>query len=113
MNDMTTLTIIKTVFDYFGLPIDAGIKRSRKRELVKARQYSMYFLRKYTSATLLQTGQMFGRNHATVISACNKVEFESEHYDDTRRDVERLGQLIYNRITPEYFRYENYDTDKT
>ena len=48
--------------------------KSRKRNIVQARQLSMYFSKKYTKAPLTVIGeQCGGKDHATVIHALKTV----------------------------------------
>jgi len=47
----------------------------RKREIVQARQISMYLAKSYTNSSLKSIGHFFGgRDHSTVIYACRTVE---------------------------------------
>ncbi len=67
-------TIQRIVAEYFGLDVEALQSRSRRREVVQARQISMYLSKKYTDSSLDQIGTRIGkRNHATVIYALKTV----------------------------------------
>ncbi|HEY9560358.1 MAG TPA: chromosomal replication initiator protein DnaA [Anseongella sp.] len=67
--------IQKLVCDYFEIPVDAVKSKSRKREIVQARQISMYLAKSHTKASLKSIGQFFGgRDHSTVIYACQTVD---------------------------------------
>ena len=49
--------------------------KSRKRELVTARQVSMYLAQKYTRMPASRIGKLVGgRDHSTVIHSCTQVE---------------------------------------
>nr|HMS52518.1 helix-turn-helix domain-containing protein [Chitinophagales bacterium] len=66
--------IQKLVSDYFRLPVDTLKAKTRKREVVQARQISMYLAKKFTDLSLKMIGQHFGgRDHTTVIHACQSV----------------------------------------
>ena len=73
-NEITIERIQKVVCDYFKIDNEQFLSSSRKRELVQARQISMYLSRNYTKNSLavigLQTGK---RDHATVLHAYNTV----------------------------------------
>ena len=48
---------------------------SRKREIVQARQLSMYFAKKITKSSLAVIGMQCGnKDHATVLHACKTIE---------------------------------------
>ncbi|MBR4917927.1 MAG: chromosomal replication initiator protein DnaA [Bacteroidales bacterium] len=66
--------IQKIICDYFKISTDAINAKTRKREIVQARQLSMYFARKYTKLPLSIIGAYCGnKDHATVLHACRTV----------------------------------------
>lgn len=66
--------IHKIVCDYFNLPIELIKSKTRKREIVQARQIAMYFAKKMTKWSLANIGaQCGGKDHATVLHACRTV----------------------------------------
>lgn len=67
--------IQKLVCEYFEVPVDMVKSKTRKREIVQARQISMYLAKSHTKTSLKSIGQFFGgRDHSTVIYACQTVE---------------------------------------
>jgi hypothetical protein len=54
------IIILETGYDPFFEPV------TRLGESVRARQLYMYFIRKYVKLSQLATGQLLGKNHATV-----------------------------------------------
>lgn len=66
--------IQKIVCEYFRIDPQLFLSASRKRELVQARQISMYLSRNLTKSSLASIGtQTGGRDHATVLHAYNTV----------------------------------------
>lgn len=66
--------IQKVVCDYFDLPIELLKSKTRKREIVQARQIAMYFAKKMTKSSLANIGlHCGGKDHATVLHACRTV----------------------------------------
>jgi chromosomal replication initiator protein len=66
--------IQKVVSDFFKIPIETINSRTRKREIVQARQISMFFSKKYTKSSLATIGIHCGnKDHATVLHACRTV----------------------------------------
>jgi len=66
--------IQKVVSDYFNIPIDMINSKTRKREIVQARQIAMYFSKKFTKSSLATIGIHCGnKDHATVLHACRTV----------------------------------------
>jgi len=67
--------IQKLVCEYFEVPVEMVKSKTRKREIVQARQISMYLAKSHTKTSLKSIGQFFGgRDHSTVIYACQTVE---------------------------------------
>lgn len=66
--------IQKVVCDYFDLAIEVLKSKTRKREVVQARQISMYLSKKLTKSSLAKIGELSGgKDHATVLHACKQV----------------------------------------
>ncbi len=67
--------IASAVTTYFGVTT-ADIHSSKKDRTVSlARSFSMYLARKYTKLSFPEIGKLMGgKNHATVILACRKIE---------------------------------------
>ena len=66
--------IQKTCSDYFGIKLDDLKAKTRKKEIVNARQVAMYFCKEFTNHSLKSIGYHFGgRDHSTVIHAVQTV----------------------------------------
>ena len=66
--------IRKEVCNYFRLQPDNLLSKTRKREIVQARQIAMYLSRNLTKTSLASIGaQIGGKDHATVLHAYNTV----------------------------------------
>lgn len=66
--------IQKVVCDYFNLPIELLKSKTRRREVVQARQIAMFFAKRMTKSSLASIGaQCGGKDHATVLHACKTV----------------------------------------
>ena len=74
-NDLAIDHIQQIIADYFGLDIESLHSKTRKRNVVQARQLAMFFSKKYTKNSLSTIGSQIGqRDHATVLHACKTVE---------------------------------------
>ncbi len=66
--------IQKIVCNYFNIPVEQIQSKTRKREIVQARQVAMFFSKNLTKASLATIGsQIGGKDHATVLHACKTV----------------------------------------
>jgi chromosomal replication initiator protein len=66
--------IQKVVCDYFSLPMELLKSKTRKRQVVQARQIAMFFAKAMTKSSLSLIGaNCGGKDHATVLHACRTV----------------------------------------
>ena len=67
--------IQEVIAQYFDMDVDTLQSKSRKRNIVQARQLAMFFAKKYTKASLASIGSQIGdRDHATVLHACKTID---------------------------------------
>lgn len=72
---ITPDNIVKEVCRYFRIEEEQIRGPSRSRDILNARQISMYLIRSMTSLSLDETGNLFGgRDHSTALNGVNKVE---------------------------------------
>lgn len=84
---LTVEEIQRIVCDFLKIPEDLVRARTRKREVVQARQVAMYFSKQLTNHSLKTIGLHFGgRDHSTVIHAVQSVEDQCDT-DPTYRDM--------------------------
>ncbi|MEM1056204.1 MAG: chromosomal replication initiator protein DnaA [Bacteroidota bacterium] len=91
-----TLPQIQTVTcEVLDIPEDLVRARTRKREVVQARQIAMYFCKQLTKHSLKTIGQGFGgRDHSTVIHAVRSVEDQIDTDPLFRETVERVRKKL-------------------
>jgi len=66
--------VIKAISIHFDLEMDLIKSKWRKRELVTARHFCFFFLRKNTNLSLKSIGDQFRQDHTTVINGVNKIQ---------------------------------------
>lgn len=87
--------IQKVVCDYFDMPIELVKSKTRKREIVQARQLTMYFSKQLTKNSLATIGAQCGnKDHATVLHACRTVNNLAETDKRFRTYVEDLRKKL-------------------
>jgi len=83
------------VCDHFSLSVDAISTRSRKREVVQARQIAMYLSKHHTKNSLSSIGDLIGqRDHATVLHACKIVTDLMEIDKSFRLSVKEIEEKL-------------------
>jgi len=83
------------VCEYFGIDTNKVREKTRKQEIVEARQIAMYLAKQFTDSSLKTIGLHFGgRDHSTVIHAISTVEERMQTSPKHKRIVEELRQKI-------------------
>ncbi len=83
------------VCDFYGVGYDALLSTSRKREIVQARQITMYLAKKFTKNSLKSIGEHFaGKDHTTVIHSCQTVENLMDTDGEYREKLEEIMQKV-------------------
>lgn len=87
--------IQKVVCDYFNIEVDQLQTKTRKREIVQARQIAMYFSKNLTKSSLANIGtQIGGKDHATVLHACKTVNNLMETDKQFKQYVEDIQKKL-------------------
>ena len=93
-NENKTITIdniINTVCKHFGLDTNTIHTKSRKREVVQARQIAMYLAKKYTEFSTAKIGSLIGnKDHATVLHACKTISELKEVSKSFQAELEEI-----------------------
>lgn len=87
--------IQKTVSEYFKVKLEELKDKTRKKEIVIARQVSMFFAKEYTNLSLKSIGYHFGgRDHSTVIHAVQSVNDMMETDSRFKSGVEEIRKKL-------------------
>ena len=94
---VTPERIAQTVSEYYGVGLDALKGQKREKTIVVPRQIAMFLMREETDVSLLRIGaELGGRDHSTVLHACDKINREMQVNDELRREVAAVRELIYS-----------------
>ncbi len=91
-----TDNIIDTVCEYFNITRELLLSKTRKRQVVQARQIAMYECRNLVPGCSLSTigGELGGKDHATVLHACNTVQDLMSTDKSFRQWIEDIEGMI-------------------
>ena len=93
---LTISDIQKQVVRYFDLQENSLCEKKRTKDIAFARQLAMYLSRTLTSSSLKSIGLRFGgRDHSTVVHACNKVK----NLIEKDKSVQKIVEEIKNSLT--------------
>lgn len=87
--------IQRTVSGYFRVPEADILAKTRRREVVIARQVAMYLVKNYTSHSLSSIGTHFGkRDHSTVIHALQSIGQLQNKNEKVKQALQTLGTQL-------------------
>ena len=87
--------IQKVVCNYYNIGLDMLQSKTRKREIVQARQVAMFFSKTLTKSSLATIGsQIGGKDHATVLHACKTVNNLIETDKRFRLQVDEIEKKL-------------------
>jgi chromosomal replication initiator protein len=99
VKELTIGSVQSSVCEYFGITSEELLSRSRKRQILQARQISMYLCRTLLPNCSLSTigAQTGGKDHATVLHSCNIVS----DMMTTDRVFKKYVTDLESRLAPE------------
>ena len=92
---ITPELIQKVIAEHFQMKIEDMKSRKRNRPIAYPRQIAMYLCRELTDLSLPKIGELFGgRDHTTVIHACDKISTSIESDLQVKRAINELIKKI-------------------
>jgi len=89
--------IIQAVAKAFNLTNEEMLGRNRSKNIALPRQIAMYLMREISNESLPQIGEALGgRDHTTVIYACEKIADMIERDDMVRRQVFQIRDQLFS-----------------
>jgi chromosomal replication initiator protein len=87
--------IQKIVAEYYKVRVDDLKANKRSYDIAYPRQIAMYLSRKLTDESFIKIGMEFGgKNHSTVIHACDKIEHDIRSNNEIKNVVDNLIKQI-------------------
>jgi chromosomal replication initiation ATPase DnaA len=106
--------IVEAVCNQYNLIFEAICKRTRKRNIVEARQVIMYLLCHYTTASLKRIGDLFGGyDHTTVIHSRKQITdllYTDRDLANRMAEIKRKAELV-DRIPRKITRLKDDNTN--
>ena len=95
-SEVSTEQVVSAVASAFGISVERLLGRDRSRAVALPRQVAMYLLRQGANVSLPQIGEALGgRDHTTVMYACEKVADMIERDDRLRRQVIQIREQVF------------------
>lgn len=93
--NLSTKEIIKTVADFYNIEEESIYRKTRKKEVIRPRQVSMYILREDFSISYPSIGEKLGgRDHATIIHSCEKIKHELKTDNILNQELNQIRVLL-------------------
>ena len=86
--------IVEIVCKFYGVKKEDLLARKRTKNIAEARQIAMYLITEYLNIPLESVGNIFGKDHSTVIYAKNKVAEDIKKYKKLEVQINDLKQMI-------------------
>ena len=92
---LSSQQIAQAVAEYYHISLEAMCSKQRDKHIVTPRQIAMYLIRQETQESLLEIGQLFGgRDHSTVLHACEKIDREVNLNSTLRREIVAIREQL-------------------
>ncbi len=93
--ELTVDDIVAAVCQHYGTKQRDIFSKSRKQNIVQARQLAIYLSHKYTELSYTQLGRSFGgRDHSTILHSCNQIVRRMSVDKMFRHEVEELEAIL-------------------
>jgi chromosomal replication initiator protein len=90
--------IVESIHSFYDISSNNMFLTSRKKEYARPRQIAMYLLKKELKMSYSEIGRKFdGKDHTTVMHACQLIENSYEENDKTRQEIDLILQRIYSK----------------
>ena len=87
--------IQRTVCEFYDIPEDLLRAKTRKQEVVNARQVAMFLSKELTNSSLKTIGLHFGgRDHSTVIHSCQTIQDRIQNDSVFKQNIDQLRKRI-------------------
>lgn len=94
---ITVQDIQKKVADYYKIRVSDMHSKRRPKQIAVPRQIAMYLSKKLTQKSFPEIGDLFGgKDHTTVIYACQKIESERRINEELNHELHVLEQSLQN-----------------
>jgi len=93
---ITANLIKEKVAEFFNIKIEDFNAKKRTKSIVYPRQIAMYLCRELTDMSLPKIGEEFGRDHTTILHACDKISSDMEIDPELKNVVNEIIKKIEN-----------------
>lgn len=93
-NRITVDVILESVEEFFKIKAEDLFGKSRKKNVNHARQIAIYLIRQLLNEPYEAIGEIFNRNHTTIMYSNDQIELKLKEERDLAEEVEAIRKLI-------------------
>lgn len=93
-NRITVDVILESVEEFFKIKAEDLFGKSRKKNVNHARQIAIYLIRQLLNEPYEAIGEIFNRNHTTIMYSNDQIELKLKEERDLAEEVEVIRKLI-------------------
>ena len=86
--------IISTVAKYYGVAVDELKSKKKTDAVANARHIAIYIIRKLTDKSFKEIGNIFSRDHTTIMASCDRVNTNIKTMIKTDSDIKKIIKEI-------------------
>ena len=99
---VTLESLSQAVAQFYRIPVEDLMKKTRKKEVVYPRQIAMYLIREELQSPFSTIGRYFGgRDHTTTMHACDKISKEIAKNIQLREEIRAIREQVYQGANEE------------
>jgi len=91
---ITPEIIIENCAEYFNVSKKDILSTARSKEIQEARQAAIYLVREMLDASFPATGEIFNKNHTTVLYAYNKMKKDLQTNKPLQNTIEEIEKMM-------------------
>lgn len=86
--------ILDSICKFYNIKKEELLARKRTKEIAQARQVAMFLISEMLSMPLAAVGNIFGKDHATVIYAKNKISEDMQKNKKFATEISDIKQMV-------------------
>lgn len=92
---MSVKDVVRIIADFYNIDEESIYQKTRRKEIIKPRQLTMYILREDMQISYPSIGQKLGgRDHTTVIHSCEKIRRNILTDVSLLREIEQIRSIL-------------------
>ncbi len=92
--DILINRIIKQVSEYYSVSVDSLKSKKKTANVAHARHIAVYIIKKLTEKSYQDIGDIFNRDHSTIMSSCTKIDTEIRTKKNIDKDIKAIINLV-------------------